>query len=68
MMSRKLFKSWINDKAVDGEILVHILKEREFTIETLTDCINKYIQNDCFPDSLKEANVNFIFKKDDYTW
>ena len=31
----------------------------------LTNCINKSIENGCFPDSLKEANITPIFKKND---
>ena len=48
-----------------GEIPIQILKESEFTFEILTNCINRSIETDCFPDSLKEANITPIFKKDD---
>ena len=48
-----------------GEIPIQILKESEFTFEILTNCINKSIETGCFPDSLKEANITPIFKKDD---
>ena len=53
------------NKSVSGEIAIQILKESEFTIEILTNCINKSIDTGCFPDSLKEANISCIFKKDD---
>ena len=48
-----------------SEIPIQILKECEFTFETLTNCINKSIETCYFPDSLKEANITPIFKKDD---
>ena len=54
-----------NNKLVDREIPIQILKESEFTFETLTNCINKSIETGYFPDSLKEANITPIFKKDD---
>ena len=53
-----------NNKSVGGEIPIQILKESEFTFETLTNCINKSIETGYFPDSLKEANITPIFKKD----
>ena len=48
-----------------SEIPIQILRESEFTFETLTNCINKSIETGYFPDSLNEANVTPIFKKDD---
>ena len=51
-----------NNKLVGGEIPTQISKESEFTFETLTNCINKSIETGYFPDSLKEANINPIFK------
>ena len=54
-----------NNKSVGGEIPIQILKESEFTFETLTNCINKSIETGYFPESLKEANITPIFKKDD---
>ena len=54
-----------NNKSVGSEITIQILKESEFTFETLTNCINKSIETGCFLDSLKEANITPIFKKDD---
>ena len=50
-----------NNKYVDSEISIQILKESEF--EILTNCINKSTESGCFPDSLKEANITPIFKK-----
>ena len=54
-----------NNKFVGDEIPIQILREREFTFEILTKCINKSIETSCFTDSFKEANINTIFKKDD---
>ena len=54
-----------NNKSVGGAIPVQVLKESEFTFEILTNCINKSIETGCYPDSLKEANITPIFKKDD---
>ena len=54
-----------NNKSVGSEIPIQILKESEFTFETLSNCINKSIETGYFPDSLKEANITPIFKKDD---
>ena len=54
-----------SNKSVGGEIPTQILKESEFTFEILTNCINKSTETGCFQDSLKEANVTPIFKKDD---
>ena len=44
---------------------IQILKESEFTFEILTNYISKSIGTGCFPDSLKEANITPIFRKDD---
>ena len=46
-----------NNKSVGGKIPIRILKEREFTFEILTNCINKSIESGSFLDSLKEANI-----------
>ena len=55
-----------NNKSVGSEIPIQILKESEIKFEILTSCINKSIEIGCFPDSLKEENINSIFKKDDF--
>ena len=54
-----------NNKSLGGEIPIQILKESGFIFETLTNCKNKSIETGYFPDSLKEANITPIFKKDD---
>ena len=54
-----------NNKSVGGEIPIQILKESEFTFKVLTNCIKKSIETGCFLDSLIEANITPIFKKDD---
>ena len=53
-----------NNKSAGREISIQILKESEFAFETLTDCINKSIETGYFPDSLTEANITPVFKKD----
>ena len=54
-----------NNESVGGKIPIQISKESEFIFEILTKCINKFIQTGCFLDSLKEANITLVFKKDD---
>ena len=54
-----------NNKSTHGEIPVRILQESQFSSEILKNCINKSIEDCSFPDSLKEANIKPIFKKDD---
>ena len=63
--SKTVVKDLKNNKSVGGEIPIQILRESEFTFETLTNCINNSIETGYFPDSLKEANIAPIFKKDD---
>ena len=41
------------------------LKECEFTFDVLSNCINKSIETEYFPDSLKLVNVAPVFKKED---
>ena len=48
-----------------GEIPTKILKECEFTFETLTQCVSKSFPSGEFPHCLKQAIVSPIFKKDD---
>ena len=52
-----------NNNSMGGKIPIKILKESEFTLEILTNCINKSIETGCFPDSLKEATITPILKK-----
>ena len=47
------------------EIPTKILKECEFTFETLTQCVNKSFACGEFPDCSKQANNSPIFRKDD---
>ena len=48
-----------------GEIPTKILKECEFTFETLMQCVSKSFASGEFPDCLKQVNVSPTFKKDD---
>ena len=52
-----------NNNSMGGKIPIKILKESEFTLEILNNCINKSIETGCFPDSLKEATITPILKK-----
>ena len=60
----KVIKNLKDSKAVRGDIPTKILKEREFTFDIITACINKAIETGNFPDSLKMANVTPVFKKE----
>ena len=62
---KKTIQDLKTNKAVGGEIPTKILKECEFTFDVLTNCINKSIETEYFPDSLKLANVTPVFKKED---
>ena len=50
------------DEAVSGEIPVKLLKDCDFSFCALTKCINKSIENGTFPDSLKEAKTDSVYK------
>ena len=53
-------------KSVGGEIPTQILKENEFTFETLKSYINQALKTTGeFPGSLKLRNLTPIYKKDD---
>ena len=53
-------KSLPSDKATAGEIPINVLKNCFFD---LTNCINKAIRNNKFPDSLKLSDITPVFKK-----
>ena len=57
---RKVVKSLPSDKATAGEIPINVLKNCFFD---LTNCINKAIRNNKFPDSLKLSDITPVFKK-----
>ena len=63
--ARKIIGDLKTNRVVGGEIPTKILKECEFTSGVLTNCVNKSIETDYFPDSLKLANVAPVFKKED---
>ena len=55
-----------NIKSNSGNIPTKIIQEaKEVICPYLTDCINATMDNCCFPDKLKEADVCAIHKKDD---
>ena len=63
---KKVIKDLKTNKSVRGEIPTQILKESEFTFETLKNCINQSLKSTAeFPVSLKLGNLTPIYKKDD---
>ena len=56
-------KSLPSDKAAAREIPVNLLKNSENCFFDLTNCINKAIRNNKFPDSLKLSDITPVFKK-----
>ena len=56
-----------SNKAAGGEIPLNILKKSNFTFDELTECVNYTLKNGKFPDSLKNANITPVYKKDDPT-
>ena len=63
---KKVIKDLKTNKSVGGEIPTQILKESEFTFETLKNCINQSLKTTGeFPGSLKLGNLTPIYKKDD---
>ena len=53
-----------NNESVGGKIPIKILTQSEFAFDILANFINKSIETGSFSDSLKEANITSIFKKD----
>ena len=63
---KKVIKDLKTNKSVRGEIPTQILKESEFTFETLKNCINQSLKTTGeSPGSLKLGNLTTIYKKDD---
>ena len=63
---KKVIKDLKTNKSVGREIPTQILKESEFTFETLKNCINQSLKTTGeFPDSLKLGNLTSTYKKDD---
>ena len=60
---RKVVKCLPADKAIAGEIPVNVLKNCEICFFDLTDCIDKTIRNNKFPDSLKLSHITPVYKK-----
>ena len=57
-----VIKNTPNNKAARGEISLHILKQRGFTYQMLTDCINDALSQGIFP---KFPNTTPVHKKDE---
>ena len=66
LVSTEDVKKIINtNKSAGGEIPTQILKESEFTFETLENCINQSLKTTGeFPGSLKLGNLTSTYKKD----
>ena len=63
---KKVIKDLKTNKSVGGEIPTQILKESEFTFETLKNCIIQSLEiTGEFPGNLKLGNLTPIYKKDD---
>ena len=60
---RKVVKILPSDKATATEIPLNVLKNFENCFFDLTNCINKAIRNNKFPDSLKLSDITPVFKK-----
>ena len=59
---------WLpSNKATAGETPISILKEKGFTLEYLTSCVNEAILSGKFPDSIKLKNIVPVHKKKDST-
>ena len=56
-------ESFPSDKATAGEIPVNVLKNSENSIFDLTNCINKAIRSNKFPDSSKLYDITSVYKK-----
>ena len=59
-----IIKDLQNNKAAGGEIPLNILKKSNFTFDELTECVNCTLRNEKFPDSLKNAIISPVYKKD----
>ena len=63
---KKVIKDLKTNKSVRGEIPTQILKESEFTFETLKNCISQSLKTTGeFPGSLKLGRLTPTYKKDD---
>ena len=62
---KELTEGLHSNNATAGEIPIKILKEREFTFEYLTSCVNQAILSGKLPDSLKVSNIVPVHKKKD---
>ena len=62
---RLIIKDFKNNKAVDEDIPLNLLRECDFTYKKLTNCINNSLSEGLFSDSLKRANITPEHKKND---
>ena len=62
-----IIKDVQKNKATGGKVPLNILKKSNFTFNELTECVNYILINGKFLDSLKNANVTRVHRKDDPT-
>ena len=62
---RLIIKDLKNNKAVDEDIPLNLLRECDFTYKKLTNCINNSLSEGLFSDSLKRANITPEHKKNE---
>ena len=56
-------KNLPSDQATAREVPANILKNSEILFFELTNCINKAIRNNNFPNSLKRSDTTPVYKK-----
>ena len=62
-----IIKDLQNNKAAGREIPLNILKKSSFSFDGLTECVNYALKHGKLPESLKNANIIPVHKKDDPT-
>ena len=59
---KKIILELKTDKAVSGEISVKLLKDCDFSVHALINCISESIEIGPFHDSIKEASIVPVYK------
>ena len=62
-----IIKDLQSNKAAGGEIPLSILEKSNFTFDELAEYVKFTLKNRKFSDSLKNANIAPVHKKDDLT-
>ena len=66
MRSEKKFQNWMVLKPHQLAIFLRLKSAIDVLVSLVTKIINSSIQNECFADELKAAEVAPVFKKNDY--